>query len=157
MSPHLFALWVITVFTGLWAFYAINPIRYSLQSGNLQTEAVAQAQWMSNYRDAVVSWAVANPGYTGPVNNNGLSLSDMTSTGIAVNQAGAWVMGPLSGRMVVVYAVLGSGALSSLDPSFGSVVGGNWLGQTLVVALPQGLINQMPPGAVASLTGLGGV
>jgi hypothetical protein len=157
MAPILFPLWIMAMFSGLWALNTINPEPVPFQAGNQQVQALAQAQWLFQYRDAVVSWALANPGFTGAVSNSALVLPGITLSGVMANQAGGWVMGPVNARTVVAYAAVLPMALASLDSSFAQVAGGSWMGPTTSVALPQSLINQLPGGAVVSLTQLGGV
>lgn len=157
MTGYLFPLVFMAVFGGLWGLASINPMPITLQAGSVSVQAQSQAEWLSHYRDAVVSWALANPGFTGAVNNSALTLAGFGATGITTYQAGGWVVGPVSARTVVVYATVASASLSYLDTSFATISRGAWMGQGGSVALPAALASAIPANDLVSLTELGGV
>lgn len=164
MGGYIAPLVAVFMAASLFATYAhinrtVTPSAYVEQMS-------ASASTFLAYRDAVTSYMLANPSFTGSIPPSSLAVqlpASFFSTGTGGNAAGNFVSAVgSSGRVVTCWASLPPGTAqqamtkAGIDPSIGTSNGSGWVSLAPgSAATPVALTTPVPAGDVVSVIQIG--
>lgn len=156
MGGFLAPIVAVVVTLGLWAQYQnvnsmVTPSKYTVQSTTDATTFLA-------YRNAVMAFMSANPGFTGSVPITSLAVQIPTSFG-AGNYVSAF---GTTGRTITCWASVPPGTVqqavtqAGVDPSLGTSNGSTWVSAAPGAnATPVALSTPVPAGDIVSVIQIG--